>query len=120
METASTMHYTDQLHPTIGEPWDLTVIYILQDLGLVADVIYPILANVYFFWAWKKYKKFKHDRILIITLMLFEAMIITRFIQNIFNNINWSRNSLWYRIVNATVVPLIYALSVCAVYFFVF
>ena len=47
-------------------------------------------------------------------------MIVTRFLQNILNNLGFSRNSMWYRMVNSTVVPLIYSLAQCAVYYFIF
>ena len=102
------------------DPWNLDLIYLLQDIGLASDAIYPILATAYLAWAWLKFKGCKYDKVLIMTLWLFEGMIITRFLQNIFNNVDFSRNSLWYRIVNAIVVPTIYALAMCAVYLFIF
>lgn len=87
---------------------------------MASDVIYPIVANTYLIWAWVKYWQCKHDRILLITLILFEVMIVTRFLQNILNNLDFARNSMWYRMVNSTVVPLIYSLAQCAVYYFIF
>ena len=57
---------------------------------------------------------------MLITLILFEVMIVTRFLQNILNNLDFARNSMWYRMVNSTVVPLIYSLAQCAVYYFIF
>jgi hypothetical protein len=57
---------------------------------------------------------------MLLTLCLFQGMIITRFLQNIFNNVTFSRDSKWYRIVNAIVVPSIYSIALCAVYFFIF
>ncbi len=47
-------------------------------------------------------------------------MIITRFLQNILNNLDFARKSMWYRMVNSTVVPLIYSLAQCAVYYLIF
>ena len=87
---------------------------------MASDFIYPIIANVYLIWAWVNYRQCKHDRIVLITLLLFEVMIVTRFFQNILNNVESSRNSMWYRMVNSTVVPLIYSLAQCAVYYFIF
>ena len=87
---------------------------------MASDVIYPIVANAYLIWAWVNYRQCKHDRIVMITLILFEFMIVTRFIQNILNNLDFARNSMWYRMVNSTVVPLIYSLALCAVYYFIF
>ena len=78
---------------------------------MASDVVYPIIANVYLIWAWMRYRQFKHDRIVLITLVLFEVMIVTRLLQNILNNLEFARNSMWYRMVNSTVVPLIYSLA---------
>ena len=78
---------------------------------MASDVVYPIIANVYLIWAWMRYRQFKHDRIVLITLGLFEVMIVTRFLQNILNNLEFARNSMWYRMINSTVVPLIYSLA---------
>jgi hypothetical protein len=51
--------YTDQTSYELREtpdPWNLDLIYILQDIGLACDVIYPLLATAYMIWAWRKYK----------------------------------------------------------------
>ena len=76
-------NYTDQTPLRLRiepDPWDLTFIFILQDIGLVCDALYPLLATAYMIWAWRKYKHCKHDSILLVTLWLFQGMIITRFL----------------------------------------
>jgi hypothetical protein len=79
----SFFQYTDQLQ--LGDPWDLSVVFALQYVGLVLDFFLPLIANGVMLYAWIKYRKYRHDRILLVTLLFFELTILTRFLQNIFN-----------------------------------
>ncbi len=92
----------------------------LTIVGQVFGFFLPLIANGVMLYALIKYRKFRHDRILLFTLLLFGLHALMRFLINILNTLGfWERLTI-LRVVTSLATPFLYALALCLVYTFIF